>query len=130
MVRAEIEHAWPARPQSTVLELHNVVWAQPVVVDGNRQVNIALWANENEQIDCEIYSQDGEREIVHCQGRAVFSREPAPAPLDLEPLAGRMGRGRLEPDDVYATCARMGLVYGRSLQAITAIHRGSGQLLA
>src|SRR5213075_2110045 len=31
-------------------------------------------------------------EIVHCQGRAIFSREPAPARLDLTQLEGRMIR--------------------------------------
>src|SRR6266508_1545678 len=41
-----------------------------------------------------------------------------------------MSQSQLEPSDVYAACARMGLVYGPSFQGITAIHRGSGQLLA
>ncbi len=130
MARAAIEHALPERPASTVLELHNTVWAQPIVVSENKEVGIALLANDDDQIDYEIYTQGAAGEIVHCQGRAVFSRQPAPARLDIEQIKGQMGLGKLEADAVYATCARMGLAYGPSFQGITAIHRGSGQVLA
>src|SRR6266700_1144300 len=142
MARAAIEQAWPARPESAVLELHNTVWAQPVVVSESKsaenkvtqskQVNIALLTNDrnNGEIDYEIYSLDAEQEIVHCQGRAVLSDQPVPARLDLEQLKGQMGQGKLEPGSVYAACARMGLVYGPAFQAISAIHRGNGQVLA
>ena len=130
IVRAAIAHAVPARPESTILELHNTVWAQPIVVDQNRQISIALAANDQDQIDFEIYSQDSEQEIVYCRGSAVWGRGTAPAMLDLDQLKGQMGQGQLEPSDLYAACARMGLIYGPSLQGITAIYRGSGQVLA
>src|SRR6266508_1765833 len=130
MARAAIERALPVRPESTVLELRNTVWPQPIVVTGNKQVSIALLANDNDEIDYEIYSQGADQEIVHCQGRAVLSRQAAPARLDIERLKGQMGRGKLEPSSVYAACARMGLVYGPAFQGITAIHQGSGQVLA
>jgi len=130
MARAAIEHALPARPESTMLELRDTVWAQPIVVSENRQVSIALSASDDDQIDYEIYSQDTEQEIVHCQGHAVLSHQPAPARLDLEQLTGQMGQGQVEPASVYAACARAGLVYGPAFRGITAIHRGSGQLLA
>jgi polyketide synthase PksN len=130
MARAAVEHALPARPESTVLELRNIVWAQPIVVAEKKQVNIALAPKGHEEIDYEIYSQETGHEVVHCQGRAVLSSQSAPAPIDLERLKGQMRRGQLEPSDAYAACARMGLVYGPSFQGITAIHRGSDQLLA
>jgi acyl transferase domain-containing protein/enoyl-CoA hydratase/carnithine racemase/acyl carrier protein len=130
MARAAVEQALPARPESTVIELRNVVWAQPVVVAEKKRVNIALAANDQEEIDYEIYSQETDQEIVYCQGHAVLSRQEAPARLDIEQLEGQMTQGRLEPSDVYAACARMGLVYGPSFQGITAIHQGRGQLLA
>ena len=46
MARAAIEQALPARPEPTVLEMRNTVWAQPIVVSENKQVNIALLENE------------------------------------------------------------------------------------
>src|SRR6266540_3562961 len=130
MARAAIEHALPAWPEATILELHNTVWAQPVVVGQNKQISIALGANDQDQIDYEIYSLDGEQEIVHCQGRAVWGLRQAPARFDFDGLKGQMGQGQIEPNSVYEACASMGLIYGPSLQAITAIHRGSGQVLA
>src|SRR5262249_19214612 len=66
----------------------------------------------------------------HCQGHAVLSRQAAPARLDLDGLKGQISQSLSAPSEVYAACARMGLVYGPSFQGITAIHRGSDQLLA
>ncbi|HEY0139907.1 MAG TPA: SDR family NAD(P)-dependent oxidoreductase [Thermoanaerobaculia bacterium] len=130
MARAAIEQAVPARPDAMMLELHNTVWAQPIVVTEKKQVSIALSSSDDEQLDYEIYSEDADQEVVHCQGRAVFSRQPAPAKLDLERLEARMEEGSLEADGVYATLTRMGLVYGPAFQGITALQRGSGELLA
>jgi len=127
MARAAIEHALPARPELTSLELRNTVWAQPVVVGQNKQISIALVANDQDQIDYEIYSRDSEQEIVHCQGRAVWGHDPAPARLDLDQLKELMGQGRLDSSEVYAVCARMGLIYGPSFQSITDVHRGAAR---
>src|SRR3989442_7616409 len=118
MARAAIEQALPERPESTVLELHNTVWAQPVIVSWvseSKQVSIALLANDNDEIDYEIYSQDADQEIVHCQARAVFCREPAPARLDIEQLNGQMGQGKLESEAAFTAVARMGRFSGPSV---------------
>ncbi|HEX6100801.1 MAG TPA: beta-ketoacyl synthase N-terminal-like domain-containing protein [Thermoanaerobaculia bacterium] len=129
MVRAAIEHASPARPEAAVLELDKAVWAQPVVVTDRTKVSIALSADDD-QIEYRIYSGNGDDEIVHCHGRAVFSDRPAPAKLDLAQLEAQMGQGRMEPDALYAACARMGLHYGPAFRGITAIRKGNGQVLA
>ena len=130
MARAAIEQALPARPEATVLELRNTVWAQPIVVSGTKQVSIALLAGDDDQIDYEIYSQDADEEIVHCQGRAAFSHQPAPARIDLAQLEGEMTQRTLDAASVYAACARMGLAYGPSFRSVAALHRGNGQVLA
>src|SRR5262249_24769765 len=130
MARAAVEQAWPIQPYSNVLELHNTVWTQPIIVDGSKQVSLALRANDQDQIDYEIYTQDGDQEIVHWQGRAMWSREPAPARLDLERLKREMGQGKVESSVVYATLMRTGLIYGPAFQGIIALHRGSNQVLA
>ena len=130
MARAAAEHAWPGRPESNLLELRDTVWAQPVVVSQSKQINIALLASDNEQIDYEVYSQEGEQETVHCQGRAVWNHLAEAAKIDIEQIKGEMGQGKLEPEIMYAACIRMGLVYGPSLQTVTALHRGTNQVLA
>src|SRR5262249_60918576 len=114
----------------TVLELRNVVWAQPNVGAQHKQISIALLTRDNDEIDYEIYSQGTDEEIVHCQGRAVLSRQMGTARLDLEHLNGQMGRHQVEPSGIYAACARMGLIYGPSFQGIAAISQRSDQLLA
>ena len=129
MARAGIEQAMPARPQSTVLELNNTVWAHPIVVNENKQVSIALSATDNDEIAYEIYSQDADQEIVHCQGRGVWTHQVLPEKLDLKQLQGQMGQGRLEPDSVYAACARMGLIYGPTLKGIFILYQGNNQVL-
>ncbi|HEU4888666.1 MAG TPA: beta-ketoacyl synthase N-terminal-like domain-containing protein, partial [Thermoanaerobaculia bacterium] len=130
MARAAIEQALPAPPDAPVLELRNIIWSQPIVVTQATQVTIALSATDNDEIDYEIYSTDGEQEIVHGQGRAVWTSELAPATLDLAQLGLEMGRGTLAADAVYASAARMGIHYGPSFQGVTAVHRGTGQVLA
>src|SRR6267154_2035512 len=57
MARAAMLQAASARPESTVLELRNTVWAQPIVVGESGEINIALLPNDHDQIDYEIYSQ-------------------------------------------------------------------------
>ena len=86
MARAAVEQAWPAPSESKALELRNVVWAQPMVVSESKQVNIALLANDHDQIDFEIYSPASDEEIVHCQGHAVWNGQTASSNLDLEQL--------------------------------------------
>ncbi len=130
MARAAIEEALPARGVTTLLELRNTVWVRPVVVNGTTAVNIALSKSDDEAIDYEIYSEDADEEIVHCQGRAVLRDAPAPAKLDLEMLEAQMAQGQSTAEEVYAACERMGLVYGPGFRGITAVHRGTDQLLA
>src|SRR5205807_1833728 len=137
MARAAMERAVPERPKTTALELHDTMWAQPVFLaednaSGTKQVHIAVLAKRSDQVDYEIYTQEGEQEIVHCQGWATWSgeSEPAPTRVDLEQIKRDVGQGKADPKAVYAMCARMGLGYGPALQVIAAIARGNGQALA
>ena len=130
MVRTAIEHALPEWPESAVLELRDTVWLQPLVVDRARQLDVAIVANEGDRFDYEVYSHDGDGEILLCQGRALLSQGAVPTRLDLDQIEARMGQGSLEPSRVYAACARMGLAYGPAFRGIVAVHQGSGEVLA
>ena len=128
MARAAIAQALPSSG-ATTLELHNTVWAQPVVVDAPRQVSIALIANDDDQIDYEIYSEDGEQDVVHCQGSAIFRAHSAPAAIDVDALRSQL-TNVVAGEALYDLCARMGLAYGPSFRGVTAVRRGDGQVLA
>jgi len=130
MARAALELAWHEGRESTVLELLNVVWAQPMVVSGTQEISIALWAMDSDKVDFKIYTQDFEEERVYCQGLAVWSQEGNPATLDVEQLKGEMRQGKLERDSVYSAWSRVGVIYGPRLQGITALHLGNNQVVA
>jgi acyl transferase domain-containing protein/acyl carrier protein len=130
MARAAIELAASVQPESSVLELRNTVWLKPVVVAEHKQISVGLIADENDQINFEIYSVENDQETVHCQGQAVFCRQPATAKLNLEQLKMQMGQGRWEAAHVYALLAAMGLNYGPAHQGINAIYLGKKQVLA
>ncbi|PYS30179.1 MAG: hypothetical protein DMG11_06165, partial [Acidobacteria bacterium] len=134
VARAVVRSVDNGEPEARSLGVRNVVWLRPLVVGQEPvEVHIRLFPEDEGEVGFEVYSRSSrntEQEIVHCQGRAILSRQPAPARLDIEQLKRQMGEGQLEPSSVYAAFARMGFVYGPTLQGITAIHRGSDQLLA
>ncbi|HZI56374.1 MAG TPA: SDR family NAD(P)-dependent oxidoreductase, partial [Verrucomicrobiae bacterium] len=132
MARAALQRAACHSEKETGLELRNVMLAQPMEMRAGQQVNIALWPKDNGEIEYEIYSLEGDEgeEIVHCQGQAGWSEEAVPGKLDIEKLKREIGQGRLEPGGIYAMCARMGLIYGPSLQAISGLYLGNREVLA
>src|SRR5438128_18888 len=76
--------------------------------------------------------QSADREIVHCQGRAVLSREPAPAKLEIEHLRGSgqlLAQLRL-PSNVAHTSGdyvlHPGLMDGAMQAAVALIDVGPG----
>jgi polyketide synthase PksN len=111
--------ALPTRRNSVSLELHDIVWGRPLIAAKDQQVNVALFARNEAQIDFEIYSAvqgpDGlMEEVVHCQGHAALRAERLHATLDTERLKTRMRQGRVVTD----------------APGIDSIYRGEGQLLA
>jgi hypothetical protein len=140
MARAAVTLASPARPESSFLELRDTVWLKPIVVAGPKQVFISLFESDeggrtSEQIDYEIYGRDEDAqgqllEVLHCQGHAVFSRQPAPAGLDVARLRARMDRGEMTASELYATLTGIGLEYGSSHRGVTAVYLGEDELLA
>ena len=130
MARVAIEQAWTAPHESMTLQLQNIVWVQPMVVSESKHVTVLLVPDEKGNTDFEINSANEGDETVHCKGCGGWIPQLPPHKLDLAHLKGQMGHGRFEPEAIYATCARMGVMYGPSFQAITGIDRGSRQVLA
>ncbi|QYF93474.1 SDR family NAD(P)-dependent oxidoreductase [Massilia sp. PAMC28688] len=129
MARAAIGQALPA-PAGSWLELRQVAWAEPVVVDARTKVSIALQAGEDDEVGFEVYSQadDGE-ERVHCQGRGKYVTGSA-AGLDLASLEAQLGGGTLAGEALYSQLWQMGLEYGPAHRALDSLARGEGQALA
>ena len=77
MARAAVEQALPVRPEAAVLELQNIAWVQPLVVNGETQLRVALSADDSHGVIYKVYSEETGQQIVHCQGLAAWSRQPA-----------------------------------------------------
>lgn len=129
MARVAVEKAMPNYKESSNLELHNTAWGHPFVVSENKQISIVLFENEDEEIDYEIYSIEGEEEIIHCHGRAVFNGSPVSAKLDIEQLKALFGEKLLDLESLYATLKKMSMSYGASFQGIKVIYQGDHQML-
>ncbi|HXH40758.1 MAG TPA: SDR family NAD(P)-dependent oxidoreductase [Thermoanaerobaculia bacterium] len=130
MARAALEAAASIPQGSSVVELEDTIWGHPMVVAGNQEATIALLATDSEQIHYEIYSGESEQEIVHCQGRAFLSKQPPPAPVDIDELRAQMRHGQQDPDSMYAEFTAMGLHYGPAHRSIKTVDHGDHQLLA
>lgn len=136
MAQAAVRKAMPFQKES-VIELRNVIWAKPIIVNEEKEITIALFADETEidegQIHYEVYSVDTEgdiQEIIHCQGQAVFNNISTPIKLDIDKLKEEMQQGKLESQDIYEVYSRLGLNYGPTHQGVKTIFQGNEQLLA
>lgn len=135
MARAAIENAMPGKSKSSILELQNTVWLQPIVVDRDKEVSIVLFPNElnsgqQERVDFEVYTKDGDQDILHCQGQAVLVTKPTSGKMDISHLQGQMQRGALVSENIYEVFTRMGFTYGPAHQGISHINIGDKQVLA
>uniref|UniRef100_UPI000553D869 polyketide synthase dehydratase domain-containing protein n=1 Tax=Aquimarina macrocephali TaxID=666563 RepID=UPI000553D869 len=136
MARAAIEKSMPTSVESAILELNNTIWIQPfAIVDQKKQININLFLDDSnsvmsEQIHYELYSHNGEEDIIHFQGKATFSSRTIPERIDIDQLRRQMTAGKLMQSDIYNAFAQMELHYGAAHQGIKAIYKGEGQVLA
>ncbi|RYZ89429.1 MAG: hypothetical protein EOO68_25445, partial [Moraxellaceae bacterium] len=130
MARVALENALPESQGSGVLELHNTIWAHPIVVNDEKEIGIALMENDDGVIEYEIFSQDNGNDVIHCQGQATFSAKHDVTAIDLSQLKAAMTRGTLDSANIYKTFSKLGLQYGPAHQGIKAIYQGEDQLLA
>ncbi|WP_051313370.1 SDR family NAD(P)-dependent oxidoreductase [Sporocytophaga myxococcoides] len=129
MVREAITLATTNQIESADIELHNIVWHEPIFVLGNTEVSIALFTSDNGEIDYEIYStEEGERKI-HCEGVAVIINKSSSHKIDIEELKRQVGQGKLEIDALYQTFTNSGIKYGGTFKGLTEVYQGVDQLL-
>ncbi len=137
MARAALHDALPPSDAHAdaplALELRHIVWAQPIVVEDEARVGIAIFADGADRLEFEVTRQvadgPGADERLHCQGSAAVVAVAMPDPLDLPALRTRMQRGRSGGDAFYPQFAAMGLGYGPAFQGIVALERGDGEVL-
>ncbi|MBT2744869.1 MULTISPECIES: beta-ketoacyl synthase N-terminal-like domain-containing protein [unclassified Lysobacter] len=112
------------------LTLSDVVWWQPMVVDGPMAVEIELGVEDDGVIAFEVASGSGDGRVLHCQGEARFVDAAGERMADAGLLASAQRGERWSGDEIYAAFARMGLHYGPAHRGIRAISRVGGKLVA
>ncbi|MCP5002869.1 MAG: SDR family NAD(P)-dependent oxidoreductase, partial [Planctomycetes bacterium] len=133
MARAAVEKASGEIEGGTTIHLKNIVWAQPIVVDGSaRKVHIGLFGEDDGQIQYEVYTESDNEEgaVVHAQGVAEFKlREETPA-LDVQELQSQMNQGTMNAESCYKAFKETGIEYGEGYRGVREIFQGVDQVLA
>ncbi|MBC9915639.1 SDR family NAD(P)-dependent oxidoreductase [Chitinophaga varians] len=129
MVCAAVENALPDYNGTTILEMRNTTWREPLVVADSQPLSIALLEADQGEIDFEIYGPAGGEDIMYCSGRVWPYGHPASAKLDIAQLKMHFEETPQGPESLYQCLDQMGMAYGPSLRSIQAVYRGDEQLL-
>ena len=135
MARTTVEKAAGSLVRDqTGIQLNNVVWARPLVVNSHPQeVHIRLFPEVNGQVQYEIYSEveNSEQElVVHSQGVANPHGIDKLPSLDLSGLRAIMNQGYLTSRECYHAYGTMGIDNPCSQQGLESIYTGINQALA
>ncbi|MFG0214768.1 amino acid adenylation domain-containing protein, partial [Brevibacillus porteri] len=116
------------------IELKNVGWAQPIVVEDKPvQVHIGIYPEDNGDLRYEIYSEPQKEQaesVVHSQGSMVFTAITAAPTHNLDGIKAQCSYRTLHASECYEAFQTMGLVYGPAHQGIEQVYVGEGQVLA
>ncbi|WP_026686152.1 SDR family NAD(P)-dependent oxidoreductase [Azovibrio restrictus] len=116
------------RAQEPACSLEQVVWRRPIQAgEAPTRLEIRLSPREGEKLGFEIATQE-DPDALLVQGQVGPLAAGEEAFLDL--AHWRAGTQTLEPAALYARLAATGMHHGPSFQAVTALYRGEGHLLA
>ena len=131
---AVVESAGILQQDRTGIQLKNVVWSRPIVVEDQPvQIHIGVFPEENGEIAYEVYSlpeADTAETVIHSQGRAVFCRVKEVPALDVLAIKARCTQNTLQSSQCYEAFQKMGIHYGPGHQGIEQVYAESGQVLA
>lgn len=146
MVRAAVGNALLAMPThqaaatGTRVQLRNVVWLQPIALrtasesvdvrvelasltQGQNATSIGFAASPR-LLSFEVSTIEAGERRLHCQGQASQLTEDRPDAQDIDALLAACADALLDPSALYATYESMGIAYGPTYRAVTALHRG------
>ncbi|WP_132066262.1 SDR family NAD(P)-dependent oxidoreductase, partial [Aquimarina spinulae] len=117
MARAAIADSLPNKEKSTTIEFRDIVWIGPLSIQEDLRVDIALLPQTKDIINFEIYGQEGEEELIYCQGSSIVSTESSKAILDIAMLKKQIGNEGIRS------------AYGLPLSEVVSVYHNSTQLL-
>ncbi|MES2739634.1 MAG: SDR family NAD(P)-dependent oxidoreductase, partial [Pseudomonadota bacterium] len=134
MAREAMRRAFDAAALVGGIELHDVAFVRPVVVDieAPLMLHIGLQVEADGVASFDIYSDMDGEEIIHSQGRARIVENAQPPHLGLAALQAQCVRS-YSASDCYAGFTAMGLDYGPAMRALQELGNGEdeqGRMLA
>jgi len=120
--------------ENVIIRLKNVTWIQPISLqDKAVQVFIGLFAQDNGEIACKVYSEpekNDEKSVLYFQGNAEL-RSPSAAPsLNLTSLQAQCRQSNPDSSQCYNSFHKMQIDYGPGHRGINSLYVGSDQVLA
>ena len=112
------------------IQLKNVIWAKPIVVDTPQEVHISLHPQDRENdlspiINFEVYTENpnltGER-IVHCQGMATLTSSQKFQTLNLASVREKFKQNSISPQECDIFFEAMGFTFGPAHKGIEVIY--------
>ncbi|AWX58468.1 SDR family NAD(P)-dependent oxidoreductase [Brevibacillus brevis] len=132
MIRAAAEAAAGKLLSSKGTRLHQIVWRKPLVMNNaSSEVHIRL-RKEDEELACEVFSDQGEDEIetLYCTA-TVSLQEPEESPImDIDVIRAQCSGPKLSGEQCYRAFESAGLLYGPGNRGIRSIYTGNAQALA
>ncbi len=125
--------AWAAaarRLEGQAFSLADVLWLQPVIVEGeSTEVTVSL-QQEADSLQFEVRSAQGSAEEprVHSRGRIEPSEPVTSAVIPVEAIRARCGE-RLEGTRIYEAMRLQGVFHGPSFQCLKTVWRGQREAL-
>lgn len=130
MAYVAVKNAMPDLNESISLELRNTSWEHLLTLKENKEVNISLFENDYKGVDYEIYSTEGEKEIIHCQGEVVMGANQTSTKIDIVQLKTYFAAELLDAEKLYHILKQMDMSYGSSFKGIKNFYKGEDQILA
>lgn len=135
MIRAAVDQSTQGLVEaSTWIQLRNVIWARPIVVEDTPvKVYVEVFAEDNGNINYKVYSKSKKNEnesVLHCQGMALFNGASEIPTFDLDDIQAQCSITTYSSAHCYHEFNRIGFEYGPGNQGIERIYIGKEQLLA
>jgi acyl transferase domain-containing protein/acyl carrier protein len=110
-------------PHADSVDIEDALWLRPLIVDSERDVQIALYPCDDGSIEFEVYTHDAAgEEVVHAQGRAQLKRAAGePERIDLQALTCEAA---FEAPKCYEAFSAMGIEYGPAHRALKTLQVG------
>lgn len=112
------------------IQLKNVVWAKPIVVDTPQEVHIRLYTQGMEEvsspiINYEIYTENPnltDERIIHCQGMAILTPSEIFQTLNLASVREKFNQNSISSQECNTLFESMGFKFGPAHKGIVEIY--------